>query len=127
MASRARKPRPWWGSGEAPHLQWPGSTIEIPSCWSPAGRRWESPCGRYFFDVAAADKAADFFPMFLRHGSGAHAGQPFELLDYQTKLLTRPLFGWKRSVDGLRRFRKVLLWAPKGAGKSPWGSGTTLY
>jgi phage terminase large subunit-like protein len=129
VASRNGKaqPRPWWGDGKAPHLEWPGVTIEIPCVWSSARSRWESPDGRYRFDVDAADKACDFPSAFLRHHIGAFAGLPFDLLPYQVKLLTRPLFGWKRTADNLRRFRKVLFWAPKGSGKSPWESQTCLY
>jgi phage terminase large subunit-like protein len=127
VASRKSNPAPWWGEGHAPHVEWPGVTIEIPAVWSPSSLRWQSPDGRYWFDREAADKAVDFFPEFLRHHIGEFAGRPFELLPYQVKLLTRPLFGWKRSTDNLRRFRKVFLFAPKGAGKSPWGSGTGLY
>jgi phage terminase large subunit-like protein len=127
MPSNSRQPKPWWGAGRAPHLEWPSVTIEIPAKYVAARRRWESPDGRYYFDVDAADRAVDFFPEFLKHHIGAFANQPFELLPYQVKLLTRPLFGWKRAADGLRRFRKIVLFAPKGAGKSPWGSGTALY
>src|SRR5262245_11549794 len=128
MAStKGRKPRAWWGDGLAPHVEWPGATIEIPAVWSEEALRWQSPDGRYWFDRSAADKACDFFPTFLHHHIGAFAGQPFQLLPYQAKLLTRPLFGWKRTRDNLRRFRRGFLFAPKGAGKSPWGSGTGLY
>ncbi len=128
MPSRSKKaPRPWWGEGAAPHEEWPAVSIEIPCVWCAASLRWQSLDGRYFFDREAAEKAIDFFPEFLRHHIGAFAGTPFTLLPYQAKLLTRPLFGWKRTADNLRRFRKVLLFAPKGAGKSPWGSGTGLY
>jgi phage terminase large subunit-like protein len=127
MASRKRSPAGWWGTGPAPHLEWPGVTIEIPARWNAATRRWESLDGRYYFDREAADRAVDFFPTFLRHYIGEFAGRPFELLRYQAQLLTRPLFGWKRASDGLRRFRKLFLFAPKGSGKSPWGSGTGLY
>jgi phage terminase large subunit-like protein len=125
MASRA--PKPWWGDGRAPHLEWPGSTIALPAVWSRARRRWESPDGQYWFDREAAERAADFPGEFLKHHIGAHAGQPFHLLPYQRKLLTLPLFGWKRASDNLRRFRKVFFWAPKGSGKSPWLSQTCLY
>ncbi len=125
---RSKQPLPWWGDdGPAPHLEWPGVTIEIPAVWKQAALRWESPDGRYFFDRAAADKAVDFFPTFLKHYIGAFAGKPFELLPYQAKLLTRPLFGWKRAIDGLRRFGTVFFWGPKGSGKSPWESGTGTY
>jgi phage terminase large subunit-like protein len=88
--------------------------------------RWESPDGRYYFDVAAADKFCDFFPTFLRHHKGEFGGTPFELLPYQAKTVIRPLFGWKHASDGLRRFRKVFLAIPKGNGKSPLGSGLGL-
>jgi phage terminase large subunit-like protein len=127
MPSKSRAPKPWWGDGRAPHLEWPQTTIEIPCRYVVDRRRWESLDGRYWFDTAAADAAVDFFPTFLRHHIGAFAGQPFELLPYQKKLLTRPLFGWKRTSDNLRRFRRLTLFAPKASGKSPWGSGTGLY
>jgi phage terminase large subunit-like protein len=124
---RSKPPRPWWGDGVAPHVEWPGVTIEIPAVWVADRSRWESPDGRYYFDPEAADKAVNFFPTFLSHHIGEFAGQPFTLLPYQVRLLSRPLFGWKRAADGRRRFRKVTLFAPKGSGKSPWGSGTGLY
>ena len=33
----------------------------------------------YWFDEKAADRAERFFPRFLKHTKGEHAGQPFEL------------------------------------------------
>jgi phage terminase large subunit-like protein len=117
----------WWGNGAAPWERWPGVTIRLEGEWSAARARWESPDGRYYYDQEAADKAVDFFPTFLRHHIGEFAGEPFVLMPYQELLLTRPLFGWKRADDGLRRFRKLFAFIPKGAGKSPWGSGTALY
>lgn len=136
-AVRSRKraapppPRPptdgWWGGGPAPWVRWPGVTIELHGEWSFDRAQWESPCGLYYYDQEAADKAVDFFPTFLRHHIGEFHGEPFILMPYQELLLTRPLFGWKRVADGLRRFRKIFAFIPKGAGKSPWGSGTALY
>ena len=172
-------PHPWWGDGDAPHVRWPGVTIEIPVRWVlhgtlrhelrqdgplvdvPAidarsgrtvttqqpstrevwlagarevhgweraqGGRWETTDGRFYFDTAAADAACEFFPDLLRHHIGEFAGRPFELMEYQRKLLTRPLFGWKRVSDDLRRFRTVFGFLPKGAGKSPWAAGTGVY
>lgn len=117
----------WWGDGVAPHEQWPGTTLPLQVSWSSRTGRWESAGGRFYFDAAAADLACDFFPELLRHHIGEFAGRPFELLEYQTKLLTRPLFGWKRASDGLRRFRKVFGFLPKGAGKSPWAAGTGVF
>ncbi|MCK6478588.1 MAG: terminase large subunit [Planctomycetaceae bacterium] len=83
--------------------------------------------GRYFFDEEEAARAVDFFPTFLRHLTGEFAGQPFDLLDWQRELLVRPLFGWKRASDGLRRFRKVFIVIGKKNGKSACISGLGLY
>ncbi|HXH05865.1 MAG TPA: terminase TerL endonuclease subunit [Vicinamibacterales bacterium] len=117
----------WWGDGPPPHERWPGTTIPLPAVWVSERARWESPDGRYYFDQAEAERACEFFPALLSHHIGEFAGKPFELLPYQRQLLTLPIFGWKRTVDGLRRFRKVFAFLPKGSGKSPWGSGTGLY
>ena len=129
--SRAKRTGPptvgWWGDGVAPHARWPGATIAMPANWVESRKRWESPDGIYYFDAHEAARAVEFFPAFLRHHIGEFAGERFELLDYQRLLLTMPLFGWKRASDGLRRFRKVFGFLPKGAGKSPWGAGTGLY
>jgi phage terminase large subunit-like protein len=102
-------------------------TIDVPATWSSLRSRWESPDGRYFFDAVTADRGCAFFPELLTHHIGEFVGLPFALMEYQAKLLTRPLWGWKRSSDGLRRFRKVFGFLPKGNGKSPWGAGTGLY
>src|SRR6185436_20107646 len=120
-------PRPWWGAGGAPLAVYPGVTIEIPCVWKAARKRWESTDGRYYFDMTTANLAASFFPDVLTHHIGKFAGDAFRLLEYQTKLLTRPHFGWRRVSDGMRRFRKVFAFLPKGAGKSPWAAGTGLY
>jgi phage terminase large subunit-like protein len=117
----------WWGEGPPPSARWPGVTIELPAVYAPRRRRWESPDGAYYFDRTEAERARDFFPEYLTHHIGEFAGRPFELLAYQALLLTMPIFGWKRAADGFRRFRKVFAFLPKGAGKSPWASGTGLY
>ncbi len=39
----------------------------------------KTPKIKYWFDEEAADKAAEFFPEFLTHAKGEHAGQAFEL------------------------------------------------
>lgn len=122
--TRERKPAAWWGAGPAPSARWPGVMLEIPAVWSRQAKQWESPDGRYHFDVDAADWAEGFFPAMLVHHIGEFNGQPFELLDYQ-RVLVRAAFGWKRA-DGLRRFRKVFLAIPKGNGKSPLCSGVGL-
>jgi len=115
------------GDGGTVHVWLRSDGSELADWHGSAGGRWESPCGTYYFDAGIAQNACDFFPTLLAHHMGEFAGLPFELLEYQAKLLTRPIFGWKQAIDGLRRFRKVFAFLPKGAGKSPWGSGTALY
>lgn len=94
--------------------------------WSSSRARWESADGVYYYDAAAADRAVSFFRTFLQHHKGRHAGTAFEPLDWQRELVLWPLFGMKRTRDGLRRFRKVFVAVPKGNGKSPLGSGLAL-
>lgn len=83
--------------------------------------------GRFYFDEAAAERAVDFFPTFLRHHKGEFAQQPFVLADWQADLVIRPLFGWKRTSDGLRRFRWVYLEIPKKNGKTQLAAGVGLF
>lgn len=82
--------------------------------------------GAYWFSAANASAAVDWFPAYLRHIEGEHAGQPFVLLDWQRELLIRPLFGWFRG-DGTRRFRRIFLEIGKKNGKSGLCSGLGLF
>jgi len=120
--------RPWWGDDDrAAPARFRGVALDIPCEWDEAAERWVTLDGLHYFDMPAADFAADFFPTCLRHHIGNDwDGKPFNLLPYQA-LIVRALFGWKRVADGLRRFRKVFLAVPKGSGKSPFGSGIGLY
>lgn len=128
--TKSRRSKPptagWWGNGPPPAERYPGVTLELDARWVATRKRWESRDGRYWFDQEAAEIALDFFPAYLEHHKGEFAGLPFQLLEYQDLLLTRPLFGWKRTSDNLRRFRKVFLALPKGNGKSPLGAGIGL-
>jgi phage terminase large subunit-like protein len=129
-ASSARPPRrpaAWWGAGAPPHELWPGVSLTFHPVYSAARSRWETDGGRFYFDAAAADRAVDFFPLYLRHHIGEYDGLPFVLREDQAKLLTRPIFGWLKADDGFRRFRKVFAFCVKGYGKSPWGAGTGIY
>lgn len=79
-----------------------------------------------YFDQRQADRVCDFFTKFLRHSKGAHAGKPFELLDWQRERLINPVFGWMRPT-GFRRFTRVYCELPKKNGKSTIAAGIGLY
>jgi len=79
---------------------------------------------KFHFDEAAADRAAEFFPLFMRHTKGPMAGKPFELLPWQSQIV-RDLFGWKRS-DGTRKYRIAYIEVPRKNGKSAFAAGLAL-
>lgn len=106
----------WWGSGAPPTERWPGVTIEI-----------DDYGGKYRFDEEKAGRVTSFFPRFCSHSKGDSAGQPFALLDYQSALILRPLFGWVHAESGLRRFRKAYVEIPKKNGKTQLVAGLALY
>jgi phage terminase large subunit-like protein len=86
-------------------------------------------CGECWFDSAAAQRACDFFPLFLRHVEGAMAGKPFHLLPWQQSVVGN-LFGWmKTHEDGspTRRYREALIYVPRKNGKTPLSAGIALY
>ncbi|NIM21845.1 MAG: hypothetical protein GTN64_05420 [Candidatus Latescibacteria bacterium] len=95
-----------------------------------------------FWNEAEAEKAAEFFPMFLRHSKGKWKGKPFELDHYQREHIIKPLFGWQKPnfewdsssefdweanpydpARWVRRFNKAYLQLPKGTGKSTLAAG----
>ncbi len=80
----------------------------------------------FYFDEAAADLACAFFDRYLVHIEGERAGQPFALEDWQRNDIIRPMFGWKRVHDGLRRYRIVYVEIPRKNGKSTLAAGIAL-
>jgi phage terminase large subunit-like protein len=127
MSTKRQPSGGWWGPGLSPHERWPGVTIEIPATWSTRTKRWESACGRYYFDAAEADRAQELFETELRHSDGEFAGQLFVLDDWQRDLVVRPLFGWKSKHDDTRRFRKARLYIAKKNGKTALGGGVGIF
>lgn len=61
------------------------------------------------------------------HTKGQWAGQPFELAPWQRDQVIRPVFGWKRRADGLRRYRIAYIEVPRKNGKSQIAAGVALY
>jgi len=83
--------------------------------------------GKYYFDVEAAEHAVQFFEKWLVHTAGEWAGKPFKLLAWQREEIIKPLFGWKVTKTGCRRFKRVYVEIPKKNGKSALASGLSLY
>lgn len=91
------------------------------------GKKKEKPT--YWYDKEAAEKAVNFFERLLTHTIGDRAGEPFTLLDWQ-KDLVRKLYGhkkWNESLDRyVRQYREVMIFVPRGNGKSQLGAGIEL-
>jgi phage terminase large subunit-like protein len=102
-----------------------------------AGPHVRNACRRHFddlekgaerglwFDVAAADRAFNFFENVLRLSEGQFEGMPFVLHPSQA-FIVGSLFGWMRE-DNTRRFRRAYVEQGKGNGKSPMAGGIGLY
>jgi phage terminase large subunit-like protein len=76
----------------------------------------------YYFDADVAARAVEFFPRYLRLTTGEWAGKPFDLAPDQAHHVGQ-IFGWRRKVDGLRRFRRVRWWEPRKNGKTELAAG----
>ena len=87
----------------------------------------DDPSFPYYFDEKEADRVVQFFETRLRHTKGKWRGKPFALVDWQEWDIVRPLFGWKRKADGLRRFRRFTILIPRKCGKSALAAGFALY
>jgi phage terminase large subunit-like protein len=87
----------------------------------------KSSSSAYWFDKEAADVACEFFEKFLVHIKGEWAGKPLSLEKWQRDEVIRPLFGWKRKADGLRRYRTCYVEIPRKNGKSTLGAGIALF
>ncbi len=85
-----------------------------------------SPCGKYWFDARAADRAVEFFRRYLVHIKGELGGKPIEPMEWEQDEILRPLFGWKR-WDGMRRYRQAWIEVPRKNDKTTLAAGISLY
>jgi phage terminase large subunit-like protein len=76
----------------------------------------------FYFDRKQAESVCTFFPLLIKHSIGEFAGAPFELEPWQA-FGVWVLFGWKRKVDGSRRFRKAYWSMGRKNGKSSFAAG----
>lgn len=79
----------------------------------------------FFFDKKEAQKSIRFFKSVLRLNGGQFEGKPFVLLPWQC-FIVGSIFGWKRKIDKMRRFRVAYVETAKGSGKSPLCAGVGI-
>lgn len=80
----------------------------------------------YYFDKAAADTACGWIASHCVFTDDRWAGKPFKLEPWQSEDIVRPLFGTKRKADGLRRYRRVIVWVPRKNGKTELAAAISL-
>ena len=108
---------------------------KIPSKWSdlllliPGYDSIATATPDHFFDSDAAQRVIDFFEECLHHVEGDVAGQLFVLEPWQKAVLAC-IFGWQRKDDKgrtVRRYREVLIFLPRGNGKTFLCAGLCVY
>jgi len=80
----------------------------------------------WLYDRSKPDLVCDFYARCLKHGTGTHAGQAFELLDWQ-KQIVFDLFGTLDPETRLRRFKTAYIEVPRKNGKSQFAAGLALW
>ena len=80
----------------------------------------------YYFDEKIAEGICKFFPAALKHSIGEHAGQRFEIEEWQAFFLAN-LFGWQRDDGRGRRFRQAFFTVARKNGKSTLAAGIAMY
>lgn len=73
---------------------------------------------KYYFDEEAAENAVYFIENHCHHTKGEWFGKPLALDEWQKEDIVRPIFGWKRKSDGLRKIRTAYIEIPRKNGKS---------
>lgn len=76
------------------------------------------------FDQAEAERACQFFELFLKHHKGEHGGKPFVLEPWEQAFIGH-LFGWK--MGNRRRFQEAFLFVARKNGKTQISAGIALY
>jgi len=79
----------------------------------------------YYWDKHQYLKHRNFFEKCLFHFEGEFAGQHFKLNEWQDEVIAR-FYGTLQKKDGLRRYRDVAIWIPKGGGKTEFAAGWAL-
>jgi phage terminase large subunit-like protein len=78
------------------------------------------------YDSKKANHAIEFVENFCKHSKGKMGGKPF-ILELWQKAMTTALFGFVHKIDGVRKYRELILIVARKNGKSAWGSAIALY
>lgn len=82
-------------------------------------------CDEYEFRPQVVERVLEFF-YELKHFTGRHAGQPFELRPWQVFCIAS-IFGFYRKDDGTRLTKSVYMELARKNGKSALMAGIALY
>lgn len=90
--------------------------------------RQGDPAFPYVFEADAGAKVCRFIERFLVHVEGAESlvGKPLILAAFQVWLIVVS-WGWKHTVTGGPRFRRIVMFCPKGQGKSTLSAALSAY
>lgn len=78
------------------------------------------------YNPKRANHAIEFIENFCKHSKGKMGGKPF-LLELWQKALVAALFGFVHKIDGMRKYRELILIIARKNGKSTLGSAIALY
>lgn len=82
--------------------------------------------GSFLFDHEQALRACAFFQELLTFPTARWTGNPFDLQPWQAAVVGS-VHGWRRKLDGTRRYRRCLLTTARKSGKTPLAAGLGLY
>lgn len=73
-----------------------------------------------------ANHAIEFIENYCKHSKGKYGGKPF-ILELWQKAMIGALFGFVHKIDGVRKYRELILIVARKNGKSALGSALALY
>ena len=82
--------------------------------------------GEWEYSEAKANHAINFIEKYCKHSKGAMGGQAFILEDWQRAMIAA-CFGFAHKIDGVRKYRELILIVARKNGKSQLGSALALY
>ena len=78
------------------------------------------------YNPKRANHAIEFIENFCKHSKGKMGGKPF-ILELWQKALVAATFGFVHKIDGVRKYREVILIVARKNGKSTLGAAIGLY